>query len=129
MNNITGLKPRSGPYNTYWYFAAERQNAFYKKIKGGQPPYSDDLILQQYKFCNVYRACDRVSQYLIKTVIYDKPYSDLDTLFRIFLFRLLNKTKTWSLLEEELGEIHLANFRYKTYASAIEKLKSRGEVI
>ena len=71
-------------YNLYWYFAAERQNIFYKKLNGEEAPWTEDKILQEYKFCNSYRASDRVSQYLIKNVIYNgKKYSDEDMIFRI----------------------------------------------
>ncbi len=31
-------------------------------------PWAEDSILRAYKFCNVYRATDRVSQYLIRDV-------------------------------------------------------------
>ena len=123
------LKPRSAAYDTYWYFAAERQNIFYKKLASQKPPYTNDLILNQYKFCNVYRASDRVSQYLIRDVIYNGNYSKSDNLFRIFLFRLLNKIETWQLLEQKLGQIDLNKFSIQRYAKAIDELKTEGNVI
>ncbi|MEO8686056.1 MAG: nucleotide kinase domain-containing protein [Devosia sp.] len=62
-------------YETYWRFAAERQRIFFKRLNGGVYPWSEDPILNEYKFTNVYRAADRVSQYLIKNVIYDGDQS------------------------------------------------------
>ena len=89
------MKKREKVYNLYWYFAYERQNIFWKKLKGEEPPWTDDPILQEYKFCNSYRVNDRVSQYLLKNVIYNgKKYSDEDMLFRIILFKLFNKEST-----------------------------------
>src|SRR5712675_2396071 len=55
----------------YWKFATERQNIFFRRLQGGMSQsYTSDPILLQYKFTNAYRASDRVSQYLIRHVIY-----------------------------------------------------------
>ena len=78
------MQVREEIYDIFWYFAYERQNIWYKKLKGENPPYTEDKILQEYKFCNTYRVLDRVSQYLLKNVIYNgKEYSQKDMLFRI----------------------------------------------
>lgn len=77
---------RNEVYDLYWYFAYERQNIFWKKLKGEKEPWTQDQILQTYKFCNSYRVNDRVSQYLLKHVIYNGvKYSDDDVVFRICL--------------------------------------------
>lgn len=92
-------------YDIFWETAAERQKIFYRKL-AGETPLSSDPIFLKFKFCNVYRASDRVSQFLIKNVIYDgKKRNKRETLFRIFLFRLLNKIETW----EKLGEVNLSS--------------------
>lgn len=109
------MKPRRRVFDTYWSTLAERQEIFYGKT-------TDDPIFQQYKFCNVYRASDRVSQFLIKNVIYQYIYPPKDTLFRIFLFRLLNKIETWKNLESLLDDISLKSFSYDCYSKIFEKL-------
>lgn len=74
------MKKRQKVYDLYWYFACERQNIFLKKLNGESAPWTDDKILQEYKFCNSYRINDRVSQYLLKNVIYNgKNYFDEDS--------------------------------------------------
>ena len=99
------LVPRVGVYDLYWQFAAKRQAIFEKRLKGATPPWTDDPILQTYKFCNVYRAADRVSQYLIRSVIYtDEQMSAADKLFQIVMFRTFSKTETWDALLQRLGE-------------------------
>lgn len=114
-------------YNLYWYFAAERQNIFYKKLNGEEAPWTEDKILQEYKFCNSYRASDRVSQYLIKNVIYNgKKYSDEDMIFRIILFKIFNKESTWEILLNKLGDITLDNFNFKDYCNILEQAKDEG---
>lgn len=107
--------------DTYWRTAAERQEIFYRKIRGENIS-TEDPVFIHYKFCNVYRASDRVSQFLIKNVIYDKKRSEQDTLFRIFLFRLLNKIETW----EKLDEVSLDNF--EKLEKKLDILKSGGPI-
>lgn len=105
------MKKRSEVYGAYWRTAYERMEIFWgKKTK--------DPIFQTYKFCNVYRACDRVSQYLIREVIYGKERDGVDTLFRIFLFRLINRIETW----ERLPEVSYKDFSFERYAKIFESL-------
>lgn len=122
------MKKREDIYDIYWYFAYERQNIFYKKLKGEKPPYTKDEILSTYKFCNCYRVLDRVSQYLIKNVIYNNPekYEKKDIIFRIILFKIFNKEETWEYLLNNLGDITLDNFSFKKYDLILSKMKEEG---
>ena len=107
-------------YDLYWYFAYERQNIFIKKLNGDKPPWTNDPILNKYKFCNSYRVNDRVSQYLLKNIIYNgKTYAKEDMLFRIILFKLFNKESTWELLLKEFNEITLSTFNIKEYSKVL----------
>lgn len=111
---------RQNIYDLYWYFAYERQNIFIKKQNGEPSPWTNDPILQEYKFCNSYRVNDRVSQYLLKNIIYNgKTYSKEDLLFRILLFKLFNKESTWELLITNLGDITLSNFDFNKYSKIL----------
>lgn len=103
-------------FDTYWKFAAERQKIFFNRFSGLKFPWTEDPILQKYKFTNAYRASDRVSQYLIKEVIYGvNKYSPEDMFFRIMLFKLFNKIETWEYLQNELGDISYKDYRYEQY--------------
>lgn len=114
------MKKRQEIYDLYWYFANERQNIFIKKLNGDTPPWTNDPILKTYKFCNSYRVNDRVSQYLLKNVIYNgKTYKDEDMLFRIILFKLFNKESTWELLIKEFKDITLSTFDMKEYSKVL----------
>ena len=118
---------RKEVYDLYWYFAAERQNIFWKKQRGEMPPWTEDPILQEYKFCNIYRVLDRVSQYLLKEVIYNgKTYTKEDMLFRILLFKLFNKESTWELLCQAFGDITLDRFDRKSYSRVLREAKKKG---
>jgi hypothetical protein len=96
--------PRPEVYDLYWIFAARRQAVFERRTAGHPGPWTDDTILQRFKFCNVFRASDRVSQYLIREVAYG-PADDTpaDRLFRIVAFRTFSNTDTWDGVLVRLG--------------------------
>ncbi|HET7883147.1 MAG TPA: nucleotide kinase domain-containing protein [Acetobacteraceae bacterium] len=104
-------------FDAYWRFAAERQVIFYRRLKGFNGTLTDDPVLRQFKFTNAYRASDRVSQYLIRNVIYreDLPSDPENVFFRILLFKLFNKIETWSLLERSLGPLTWRSFRFTDF--------------
>ena len=104
-------------YDLYWKFAAERQEVFFRRLNEDSAPWTEDAIISKYKFTNSYRASDRISQYLIKNVIYKEgcQYTPEDIVFRILLFKLFNKIETWEYLEGKLGDITYKNFDLKKY--------------
>ncbi|MDD5369716.1 MAG: putative DNA base hypermodification protein [Anaerolineaceae bacterium] len=102
-------------YDTYWRFAAERQEIFYKKFNQIEAPWTDDPILAQHKFTNAYRASDRVSQYLIKNVIYKGDQSPQELFFRTLLFKVFNKINTWEILLKEIGEITYRDYSFEKF--------------
>jgi len=117
-------------YDLYWYFAYERQNIFFNKLNNKPAPWTKNKILQEYKFCNTYRVNDRVSQYLLKNVIYtEKEYSNKDMLFRIILFKLFNKEATWELLEKEIGDITLDTFQFDKFSNILKNAINNGQKI
>ena len=118
-------------YKYYWKFATERQNIFFNRINNiNKNEFTEDEILQEYKFTNAYRASDRVSQFLIKEVIYnDNNYSNEDVLFRIILFKLFNKIETWQYLESKLKDIRYSTFKYDMYNELISDYMNRGNVV
>lgn len=125
--------PRQDVYDLYWHWASERQRIFWSKLRGEPAPWTDDPILQEYKFCNAYRASDRVSQYLIRNVIYDGREGErdaADAFFRIILFKLFNKEGTWEILGEGLGrEVSLDTFGEREYAKVLTEATDAGERI
>lgn len=97
--------PRQGVYELYWLFAYRRHRAFEARLKGASQPWSDDPILQTFKFCNVYRALDRVSQFLLREVAYgtDALSTPHDRVFQIVAFRMFSNIRTWEELTRRLG--------------------------
>lgn len=115
-------------YDSYWRFAAERQRVFYRRVLGTPWPWTDNPVMAVYKFTNAYRASDRVSQYLIRKVIYrdDLPNSVDEVVFRILLFKLFNKIETWERLEQALGPISFADYRFDRYDKVLTEAMAEG---
>ncbi len=128
FSSITPAKP-TVVFDTYWRFAAERQSIFFKRLAEFPPPWTDDSILMQHKFTNAYRASDRVSQYLIRNVIYKGDQSPDEIFFRIILFKLFNKIETWELLTKKLGEIRYADYSYERYDRILTSAMNSGQRI
>lgn len=104
---------------------------FEKRAAGLPAPWTNDVILQANKFCNTFRAADRVSQYMIRDVCYHKePCSSTDRLFQIVAFRIFSKIETWQAVREFLGRyptlIDLADGKF---TKAIEFAKSKNGTI
>lgn len=118
-------------YDTYWKFAALRQEAFFHKLENGTYPYSKDSIINTYRFTNAYRASDRVSQYLIRNVIYDPELSNSpkEVLFRILLFKLFNKIDTWKLICSYVGKPTFEDYNFANYNEILNQAFSAGETI
>jgi hypothetical protein len=118
-------------YNSYWRFAVLRQEAFFNRYNNEPYPWSPDAILNRFKFTNAYRAADRVSQYLIKNVIYKEglPKSSKEVLFRIVLFKLFNKIETWELLVSKLGPLTFEEYKFEHYEKVLDAAMLAGKRI
>ena len=130
LPDLGPLKPTS-VYNTFWRFAAERQRVFFERLRCSPPPWTQDPVLRAHKFTNAYRASDRVSQYLIRSIIYRPDLSDepAEVVFRILLFKLFNRVETWELLENELGTLSYSEYSFKRYDRVLSAAMARGDRI
>ena len=114
-------------FQTYWKFAHERQQIFFRRAEGCPPPWTNDSVLQKHKFTNVYRVCDRVSQFLIREVICKGDNSVKETFFRIILFKLFNRIGTWELLRGKLNEIRYSDFSAVEYDRILTQALESGQ--
>jgi hypothetical protein len=119
---------KSKVYDTYWKFATERQNIFFNKINKNSV-WTEDEILTKHKFTNAYRASDRVSQYLIKEVIYNHSQEPKEILFRILLFKTFNKIETWELLNRYIGNISFKHYQYELYDNVLTNIMNSKKAI
>jgi hypothetical protein len=128
FSNLSPAKPTE-VFDTFWHFASERQAVFFKRLRGYPFPWSEDPILRRYKFTNSYRASDRVSQYLIKNVIYEGDQSPDEVFFRTILFKVFNRIETWKMLEGQFGMMSYRDYSYDRYDALLTGAMERGERI
>ena len=102
-------------FDTYWRFAASRQDIFMHRVRNDEPPWTHDPILLAHRFTNVYRASDRVSQYLIQKVLYEGSQEPDEIFFRCLLFKFFNRIDTWEYLLEHHGTPTWTEFSLKDY--------------
>jgi hypothetical protein len=80
-------------FNTYWQFAFARQAIYLARLRRSTLPSTHDAILRNHRFTNVFRASDRVSQFLISSVQHGpSSFSEpADLVFRTRLFKVFNR--------------------------------------
>lgn len=106
-------------FDTYWRFAAARQAVYEARLRGEPGPWTRDPIISAHRFTNCFRAADRVSQFLIRSVLYRGDQAQDEVVFRALLFKLFNRISTWEHLAEELGELAWSSFDRGRYDSAL----------
>lgn len=119
---------RTPIFDLYWRFACERQAIYFRRLEGEGPPWTCDPILRSFKFTNAYRAADRVSQYLIRRVIYEERYPEApaEVVFRTLLFKFFNKISTWELLEQRFGLLTWQSFDPDAYDQVLAEATASG---
>ncbi|KAF7316150.1 Chromo domain-containing protein [Mycena indigotica] len=116
-------------FDTLWKWLAERKALDDERRQGLPAPWTDDRILQEYKFCQSYRVMDKTSQFLITEVIEKGSQARDEILFRILLFQSFNRIETWRLLQKELGNLTYKDFDIDRYDSVLSKASNGGTAI
>lgn len=99
------------PFDRLVYWMTERESIRLKREANKPWPWTDDAILRTYKFCNVRRADDRVSRWLI-TNWYEPYYDHPNMVVAATIARQLNNPASL----EEVG------FPEKWEAAKVEKI-------
>lgn len=118
-------------FDTFWRFAAERLAMYYRRLAGEAAPWTADPILRAHRFTNVFRAADRVSQYLIREVQYraDRPQHPREVFFRTILFKFFNKIETWEALEAAHGPLSWERADLGALDRTLTAVSARGATI
>lgn len=107
-------------YEEFFSTMVERQNIWINRTLLGKPfPWSDNPILSNHKFTNVYRELDRNSQCEVKNVILDENlYLDRHFIFwSIMFFRMFNSIEFFQFLDEQ------EDFKWKDFYHASRDTK------
>jgi hypothetical protein len=84
------------------YWIKERESIRMKKGAGEHKPWTDDWILKQYKFCNVRREDDRVTQWFANNWRHDKYWDERNFVPAIIFGRTIN----WPGTLDDIGFPH-----------------------
>lgn len=105
-------------FDEYWKFAVKRNEIFMRRLSDPYGPWTTDPVLRENRFTNIFRASDRVSQYLIG-LQYNSGAGKKEIFFKTILFKIFNKIETYAYLEKELGNITSENFSVKRYSDLL----------
>src|ERR1044072_4025298 len=94
-----------------------------RRIEGRPAPWTADPILREYKFCNTFRASDRVSQYMIRQLYADPVATKADLVFRAVAMRIFSRPATWDGLTQALGhQPRIGDLQDGGFRTAIDQL-------
>jgi hypothetical protein len=114
-------------FDTYWRFAARRQQVYEARLAGLPGPWTSDPVLRIHRFTNCFRAADRVSQFLIREVAYAGSQQPDELVFRVLLFKLFNKIETWQLLTQHCGFPTLDRFDVARCGAVLDEAFALGQ--
>lgn len=124
---MAGPRPRPDVFKAYWYFALERQRIFEARLEDPIGPWTTDAVLAEHRFCNTYRASDRVSQHLIR-VAYESPsQAAADVFVRVMMHRLFSRPATWELVDAAAGGLTAATFDPVALGAVLDDAHAAGQ--
>lgn len=105
----------------FFYFVQERQNIYIRKeILKQDPPYTEDVILQKYHFCNVFREQDAGT----RVVMGLESDNDLELLTNIVCYRIFNRRNHF----DRIGWIDINNFDKEIFREKLISLKREAPI-
>lgn len=121
--NMAGL-PNWGLMNLLKFFLLEREHVRHERDAGAPRPWTEDRILQTYRFCNVRRRDDRVSKWVIDHII--EPYKHNSNLwFMLCCARWINWPPTLQgLMDEGLWPVN--HFDAEAFGDYIDRRVDSG---
>lgn len=108
--------------NELFKFMKERHSIYLRRYEGQAKPWTKDPILQQYRFCNIFRELDTVTKWLRDNWYMPHQY-DEDVWFSAVVARLVN----WPDTLEEIG--YPVPFDRDRFVEVMQSRKDRGEKV
>ena len=113
------LTPDKERLAAFYAFVNERHLIWRRRFIEKRPwPWTDDPIMQKYKFTNVYRELDRGTMYYYEHILLPNYWNPENLLFQTVLYRFFNKPAVFQAIG--VADVH-ANL--KKYAARLHKLK------
>lgn len=113
----------------FLYFVWEREVIRVARSNGHPGPWTQDPILLKYKFTNIRRRDDRVSQWIIREII-NLNLRDPDLWFSLLIARLINWPPTLGqLIYEDVIPCSPETFDAKLFVKTIEEFKGKSSKV
>lgn len=111
-------------------FIRERHAVYERRMAGQPKPWTTDPVLQNYRFCSVYRELDTVTQW-IATNWRDNHVGDSDIWFAMCIARLANWPETLAELEPAVFSAKTGKviWRPEKFVRIMQTRKMRGEKV
>ncbi len=108
----------------FWAFMTERYNIWYRRfVLEKKYPWTEDVVLRRFKFCNVFRQLDVGSQYVTDKIL--SSGGDMESIvYNVMLYRLFNLPYTYELLGgfNQVGKMKRCN----SLAARLVDAKNKG---
>lgn len=127
MRRNTRPLRQSPDYDPLWYWVREREQLRIRKESGIPPPWTKDPILREFRFCNVRREDDRVTQWIAANL--RRPYADHPYLW---LMLCIARQVNWPDTLQELilrGGIPHHTFSPLHFVRILNSRRDRGEKV
>ncbi len=106
----------------FFWFMEERHSIYLARQRGDKWPWTNDPILQSYRFCNIFRELDTVTIWIREN--WREPYADHKNLwFAMAVARQIN----WPNTLEEIG--FPDKWNPKRVLKIMEKISARGDKV
>ena len=107
----------------FYKFVCERHHTQLRRLAGLPQPWTEDQIIADWPFTNVFRVLDRNTQYILRHVVCKGSQDLEESVFRVILFRTFNKIETWEFLKEELGDLTWKDFSIEAYEEVLSRME------
>lgn len=91
-------------YDKFFAYARARYRVMLNKREGGPPPWTDDLALQRYRFCNVFREDDKTTAWFRINIRKALGSKLAEQVRAAVTFRMLNKIESGVLIRDIMLE-------------------------
>ncbi|MFH1650447.1 MAG: nucleotide kinase domain-containing protein [Candidatus Woesearchaeota archaeon] len=107
----------------FWRFIAERQAIWHLRFILKQKwPWTEDAVLRDNRFTNIYRELDPGTQYALNDIL-ETDFPAKYKTFNIMLYRLIGKKET----HKSLGFQRLESFSSSALSSGLKRVRESGE--
>lgn len=91
-------------YNLFFEVMRERMLIWQRRFLEKRPaPWTENTILRDYKFTNVYRELDRNSQWQIHNILRDDTLDEINLVWKLMIFRIFNNPETFERGKRQCG--------------------------